>query len=227
MLRGIKVGEVFDAAEDLRRGGLGRAGRAAATCSRCDGCRSSCRLAVTRRCGGRRRARDADAERDHARRRSRRIDITCNVRGPRSRRGGPRDRGRACAASRSTPAITPSSSASTRREPHRSGDCSRLGVVSLVGILLVLHVDFGSVRMVGARCLDDSLRADRRRRQRVPHRRRAVAGIAGRLRHGARHRRAQRHHAGQPLPAPRSTRSRPFGRELVDARAPRSGWRRS
>ena len=55
---------------------------------------------------------------------------------------------------------------------------------------------------------DASVRADWRRRGGVPLGWRAVARVAGRVRHGARHRRAERHHAREPLPPPRGRRRR-------------------
>ena len=58
-------------------------------------------------------------------------------------------------------------------------------------------------------------------------RRRPLARLARRLPHGARHRRAQRHHADQPLPAPRARRGRDVRPGARAARRARSGSRRS
>ena len=133
---------------------------------------------------------------------SRRIDITCNVR-DRDLGTVARDIASALRGVTFDPGYHPEVLGEYAARAASQRRLLALGVVSLVSILLVLHVDFGSVRMVGAHRFDDSLCADWWRRQRVSHWGRVVAGIARGIRHGPWHRRAQWHHADQPLSTPR------------------------
>ena len=102
-----------------------------------------------------------------------------------------------------------------------------LGLLSLLGILLILHVDFGSVRLVALVALT------------LPFA--LVGGVAAAFLSGGvlslgslvgfvtvlGHRRAQRHHAGQPLPAPAGVRRACRSDATSSSAAPRSGSPRS
>ena len=79
-----------------------------------------------------------------------------------------------------------------------------LGALSLLGILLIIHADFRSVRLTAPGRLDFTLRLDRRRGRCRPGRRRSLARLTCRVRHRVRYRSPQRHHARQPLPPPRA-----------------------
>ena len=146
---------------------------------------------------------------------SRRIDVTANVRGRDLGSVAARDRARV----RAMPfprRLPPGDAGRIRRPPAiAAAACLLAGLLSLLGIFLILQMDFGSLRL--ALLVFASLpfalvggvvggAADRRG---------AVAGLAGRVHHRARHRRPQRHHAGQPLPPP--------GAGGGDALRPRAG----
>ena len=78
-----------------------------------------------------------------------------------------------------------------------------------------------------ARLPDPAVRAHRRRPRRRDDGRRAVARLARRLRHGARDRRAERDHAGEPLSPSGRARRGCRSASTSSSEAPRSGWRRS
>ncbi len=214
-------------AEDLRRRRLGRAAARAPTCSRSSACRSTPRAGgyvpleavadvalaptpneITREGG------------------SRRIDVTTNVRGrdlgavARDIKSGARGRAVPGGLSRrvarrvrrarsvAAAAADPRPAVAAR---HPAGPARRLRI--------------GAAGRAGR--ADPAVRADRRRGGGVPLGRRAVARIARRLRHGARHRRAQRHHARQPLPASAGDRKACRSGASSCCAAPRSGSRRS
>ena len=159
--------------------------------------------------------------RSSARAASRRIDVTCNVAGPRPRERRPRDRGEGRARSTSHASTTPSSSASTPRARQRRDGCCSVALVAARHLPAHPRRLSGSIRLTLAGrsstlpfALIGGVFGGR------PRRRRAVARLAGRLRDRAGHRRPQRHHARQPLPPPRGG-----GRRAVRPRpgAPRLG----
>ena len=99
---------------------------------------------------------------------SRRIDITCNVKG--------RDLGSVAREIQKLVSdpdkvdvrrriLIPNSSANTRPAPNRRRGCSRLPTMSLIGILLLLQLDFRSWKLAFAGPVHDSLCARRRRRR--------------------------------------------------------------
>ena len=139
-----------------------------------------------------------------------RIDVGANVRGPRPRLGRPG--ARSSVSSRvELPArgTTPRCSASTRsaRRPSTACSCSR--AVAVIGIFLILLASFGSLRLAMLAFVTLPMALVGRRARRVLHRRRHhLARFAGRVLHRPRDRGAQRHHADQPLPAPRGPRGR-------------------
>ena len=171
----------------------------------------------------------ADAERDQARGGSRRIDVGANVKGRdlgavagrRARRGSSRRRVPARYhaevlgeyAERQAAQQPP---ATCSRSAPRSGSsfcCRRRSAAGGWRALSFLTLPSALVGGV--------LAAYARRRH-------DLARLAGRVPHRARHRRPQRHHADQPLPASGArTRARPFGPELVAARRARAAARRS
>jgi Cu/Ag efflux pump CusA len=75
----------------------------------------------------------------------RRIDVTLNVAGCRSRPGGARRRsgGRRCALRQ--PAITPRCSANMQRSRNRASNCWTTGLLCLIGILLLVWTVFRSL----------------------------------------------------------------------------------
>ena len=198
-----------------------------ATCSRCGGCRSSCRTAATRRsarwptCASCRRRTRLRARADRGGSTS---PATCAAATSAPWPATSRRRWRACS---STPGYHPEV---LGEYAARAASQRRL---LLLGRAVAGRHPAGAARRFrlgaagGARGADHSVRVDRRRRQRVPHRWRAVARIAGRLRHRARDRGAQRHHAGQPLPSPRTGRGRAVRHASWRSAARRNGWRRS
>ena len=107
------------------------------------------------------------------------------------------------AASTSTAATTPSFSASTRRRLAHRRQMLILGIslVAIVGIVLLLYSDFHAWRHVGLVMLTLPFALIGGVVGVLARRREPIAGIARRLRDRAGHRRAQRHHDGQPLPA--------------------------
>ena len=147
---------------------------------------------------------------------SRRIDVTSNVRG--------RDLGavaRDVQAKLAAHSFPPGYYAEVLGEyAERQASSTRLlllGIGAVAAIFLILLADFGSAGW-RAGVPDAALRAGRRDRGDAPDRRRALARVAGRTRHGHRHLGAQRHHAGEPLSPSRSR-----GRHAV---RPRSGHAR-
>ena len=98
LLKGTKVGEVYRGAEEVRRGRVGRAGRARPTCTALRALpidTPAGRAGAARRRG--RRARSCRRPtRSSARTASRRLDVTCNVAGPRPRLASPARSRRRC-----------------------------------------------------------------------------------------------------------------------------------
>ena len=129
---------------------------------------------------------------------SRCIDVTCNVRGRDLGSVVTRDPGarRAAAARR---AIASSSWASTRRGTENQRQLLAVSVPGGPGHRAAALHRFPLAPADAAGAVDAAVRPDRRRGGGVPDGRRAVARLAGRLHHRARHRGPQRHHAGQPL----------------------------
>ena len=145
---------------------------------------------------------------------SRRIDVTCNVRG--------RDLGSVAREIERRVGRDPVPAGLPPRVPRRvrgaaglrDAASSLVGLLSLVGILPCCMPTSRSAPDA-AGLPDAPVRAGRRRRSAAAHGRRAVARLAGRVRHRARHRGAQRDHAGQPLPAPGDRGGRAVRPELV------------
>ena len=170
----------------------------------------------------------ADAERDHARGRvaaDRRHHATCA--------GATSARWRATSRRRSANVPFPAGYHPEVLGEYAAREASQNRLLALGAAVAARH-PAGAARRLrvgaarGAGRADAAVRADRRRGRGVSLRRRAVAGLAGRLRHRARHRRAQRHHAGEPLPPPaRTSKGVPFGPRAGRCAAPRSGSRRS
>ncbi len=78
-----------------------------------------------------------------------------------------------------------------------------LAALSLLGVLLIIHSDFRTVRLTALVFLTLPFALIGGVFGAVLGGGRPVAGLAGRVRDGAGHRRAERDHAGQPLPPPR------------------------
>ena len=120
----------------------------AATSSRCAACRSSCPAAATRRSSRSPTCAVAPTPNEITREGgSRRIDVTRNVRGRDLGVGRARHRGgaRRRAVRRR---LSPRGAGRVRARAESQRRLLALGALSLLGILLVLHVDFGSVRLV-------------------------------------------------------------------------------
>ena len=101
-----------------------------------------------------------------------------------------------------------------------------LGGVAIIGILLILYSDFQSIRLAGLVFLSLPFALVGAVLHGVSVRRRLVAGIDGRIRHGDRDCRAERDHACQSLP-PSRTRRRGEARTALAASGERkSDWRR-
>ena len=100
------------------------------------------------------------------------------------------------------------------------------GLAAAAIILLLLHAAYGSFRLAAPDLRPAADGAGRWGDRGMDQRRRAVAGLAGRLPRGLRHRRPQRDLDGQPLPAAGDTTA---WRSALDwcCRVPSSGWRRS
>ena len=136
---------------------------------------------------------------------SRKIDVTCNVRG--------RDLGSVARDIRGAawrPAARRRVSRRGARRVRRAAGgvaaaAAHVGAVAAAGLSAVAH-RLRRPAAGGARVHHAAVRAGGRRGGGVPVRRRALARIARRPRHGDRHRRAERHHAGQSLPASRDGR---------------------
>ena len=134
---------------------------------------------------------------------SRRIDVTCNVGGPRPwrRRARPRSAAghreisarpssRIARRIQRAPGLQPAADVAHLRRARRHPRAAARG--------------FPKPPPHAARGAHAALCAHRRRARRVAAGRRALARLARRLRHRARHRRAQRHHAREPLPPSRA-----------------------
>ena len=106
----------------------------------------------------------------------------------------------------SSKATIPRCLASTR-SCARSAATRDRRVDLVIAILLLLHAVFDSVRTGLLIFLSLPGALDRRRRRRAARRRRVVARLLDRFHHGARHIRAQRHHAREPLSASRTRRA--------------------
>ena len=113
---------------------------------------------------------------------------------------------------------------------ERKAAANRLNVGAIaaaIGIFLLLQASFGSWRSGDALVPDPADRADRWGLGRIPDRRGHLARFARRLLHRARHRRPERDHADQPLPASRTLRRACRSARSWCCRAPASGSCRS
>ena len=136
---------------------------------------------------------------------SRRLDVTCNVSG--------RDLG---AVARDVEEKVKAIPFDREYHPEFLGEYAArqestrklyaLAGLALVGIVLLLYVDFGAWRPTWLVALTIPFALVGGVFAGLLHHRRRLARLARRLRHRARHRRPQRHHARQPLPPSRSGR---------------------
>ena len=218
-------------AEGLRRGRLGRAG----SCAR-DLDSPARPAASTPPAGGQVPLGDVadvriapDAQRDQARGRVAPDRRDLQRARPRPRAASPARSRRAWAGSPSTAGYHPEFLGEyAARAAAQPPAALLLGACRCSASCSCCYADFRSLRLTAARCSSPCpSRSIGGVAGGLPRRRRALARLAGRLRHRARHRRAQRHHAGQPLPPPGGGGGRCRSAPTWCCAAPRSGWRRS
>ena len=170
LLKGTKVGEVYEEQKNFDVVVWGVPDVRTRPRRRCASCRSTrppaAQVPLRRR--GRRRDRRRRRTRSSARSASRRLDVTCNVAGPRPGLVAREIEAQCSQSARSRAATTPSSSASTRparRRRDRLLICSACCAAS--ASCCCCYVDFQLVAADAAGRADAAVRAGRRRGRRV------------------------------------------------------------